>query len=213
MAEPNSFDLNAAGLDDGTLDFYALIQEPVDADAETLRAKIATLYNEAQANRDHRNLTKRREYQTLLDLLPRARVALLEPEKRARYDAYLASARKGTAEVEFDVFMSDLLGLEETMEERTGLLGVQDKPQVARARVLKVPETAPSKAEANVKVPQSRSSVPVTALAAAMIGFLLGAGLGWLALHDAVPALLLGVIAAALGFFIFNRRPRSGIRS
>ncbi|MBW3635549.1 MAG: hypothetical protein KY445_03660 [Armatimonadetes bacterium] len=213
MAEPTSFDLNAAGLDDGTLDFYALIQEPVDADAETLRAKISALYNEAQANRDHRNLTKRREYQTLLDLLPRARVVLLEPEKRARYDAYLASAKKGAAEVEFDVFMSDLLGLEETMEEKTGLLGVQDKPQVARARVLKVPEAAPSKAETKVKVPQLRPSVPVAALAAALIGFLLGAGAGWLGLGDAVPALLLGVIGAALGFFIVNRRPRTGIRS
>jgi hypothetical protein len=206
----NTFNINDAGLEDGTLDFYTLIQEPVDADTETLKAKIQSLYNEAQANRDHRNLTKRREFQTLLELLPRARVALLEPEKRARYNAYLASAQSGTAEVEFDTFMADLLGTNETMEEKTGLLGTQDKPAQPRARVIKAP-TEPV-AKATLVPPSTPAPSPMRAVGGAIAGFIVGALFGYVVFHIVVPSILIGIILAAMCFVVLNRKPRDGVR-
>lgn len=214
MAETNLFNINDAGLDDGTIDFYTLIQEPVDVDPDTLRSKIQSLYNEAQANRDHRNLTKRREYQTLLELLPRARMALLEPEKRARYNAYLASARSGTAEVEFDAFMSDLLGLEDTMEEKTGLLGVQDRAAEPRARVIKTPVETPAATTSRSKA--SASSAPgasSTAIIGGIIGVVLGAVIGHFVFHTIVPTILVAIIVGAVGFVALNRKPATRIRS
>ena len=207
-----SFNINDAGLEDGTLDFYTLIAEPPDADTETLRAKMGALYNDAQANRDHRNLTKRRQYQTLLELLPRARLALLDPEKRARYNAYLASAQNGTAEVEFDEFMDDLLGTGDVMEPKTGLLGVQDESGGPRVRTIKVP------AEKTVAAP-SRPRTPAPTVASprpvfgAFAGILVGGAIGWLSFHDIVPAILGGIILAGLGYVALNREPRGGIRS
>ncbi|RYG67770.1 hypothetical protein EON80_12925 [bacterium] len=209
----NTYNINDAGLDDGTIDFYTLIQEPVDADTETLNAKIQSLYSEAQANRDHRNLNKRREFQTLLELLPRARKALSEPEKRARYNAYLASARSGSAEVEFETFMGDLLGTNETMEEKTGLLGTQDSSQ-PRARVIKAPTEAPSSAAAKAKKPVAASGgVKTGALVGSIGGFLIGAFIGNSMLGGLVPAILVGIIMAAIIFVVLNRKPRPGIRN
>ncbi len=205
-----SYNLADAGLDDGTIDFYTLLQESPDADAETLRTKIQALYNESQANRDHRNLNKRREYQTLLDWLPRARTALLEPEKRARYNAYLASVQSGTAEIDFEAFMDDLLGQSETMEEKTGLLGVQDKAQPPRARVIKAPTEMPQ--ASTPKAPASASPTPMLAIGGAFAGLIIGALIGY-ALGGIVPAILVAFILGALAFALLNRKPRSGIRS
>jgi hypothetical protein len=211
MADIN-FNINDAGLEDGTLDFYTLLQEPVDADNETLNAKIQRLYSEAQANRDHRNLTKRREFQTLLELLPMARKALLDPEKRARYNAYLVSAQSGTAEVEFDAFMSDLLGTNETLEEKTGLLGTQDASQ-PRARVIKAPTEAPAAAASrSAKPPTSPSGVNSAALGGSVGGFVLGAIIGYF-IGGLLPAVLVGIILAAIAFVVLNRKPRTGIRN
>lgn len=214
MAE-NLYNITQAGLDDGTIDFYTLIQESPDADSETLRAKIQALYLDAQANRDHRNLTRRREYQTLLDWLPRAKAALLEPEKRARYNAYLASAQSGTAQVDFDEFMLDLMGQNEAMEAKTGLLGVQDKNQSPRARTLKTPVEVPKTPNPKPgRVPTSgpaRSSlVPVVVplLALVLVPLLVN-----LVIHRTFPAILIGIIAAALAFVLLNSKPRGGIRS
>lgn len=205
-----SYNLADAGLDDGTIDFYTLLQESPDADVETLRTKIQALYNESQANRDHRNLNKRREYQTLLDWLPRARAALLEPEKRARYNAYLSSVQSGTAEVDFDTFMSELLGHNETMEEKTALLGVQDKSQVPRARVITTPTAMP---QANTpKAPPSAPAVSPLAIGGSLAGLIIGALVGN-ALGGIVPTILIAFILAALAFALLNRKPRTGVRS
>ncbi len=204
------YNITDAGLDDGTIDFYTLIQESPGADIETLRAKIGALYNQAQANRDHRNLTKRREYQTLLEWLPRAKSALLEPEKRARYNAHLASVQTGTSEVDFETFMADLLGHAETMEPKTGLLGVQDKNQQPRVRTTKpAPETA------KIAAPRTPAPVkpPVIAIAGAGIALLVGFLLANLVLHKPLPAILIGFIIAAITFVLLNPKPRGGIRS
>lgn len=211
MADTN-FNINDAGLEDGTLDFYTLLQEPVDADTETINAKIQRLYSEAQANRDHRNLTKRREYQTLLELLPQARKALGDPEKRARYNAYLASAHSGSAEVEFDAFMNDLLGNNETLEEKTGLLGTQDASQ-PRARVIKAPVEAPPASGVAARKPTAppSSGTSQNAIFGAVGGFVIGGVIGYL-IGGAVPAVLVGIILAAILFVVLNRKPRPGIR-
>ncbi len=208
----NLYNIADAGLDDGTIDFYTLIQESPGADAETLRAKIQTLYNEAQANRDHRNLTRRREYQTLLDWLPRAKSALLEPEKRARYNAYLASVQTGTAEVDFDAFMDDLLGHAETMEAKTGLLGVQDKNQPVRSGPVKATVQTVKTPAPRVPAPASPRVSPVAvggAVAALFLGFLVANYF----IHQTVPAILIGLIVAAVTFVALNPRPRGGLRS
>lgn len=205
------YNISDAGLDDGTIDFYTLIQESPGADAETLSAKIQALYNQAQANRDHRNLTKRREYQTLLDWLPRAKSALLEPEKRARYNAYLASVQTGTAEIDFDDFMDDLLGHSETMEAKTGLLGVQDKNQQTRPRPVKA-TVATVKLPAPTS-PTSKAPPAPAALIGAVAALLVGSLLANAVIHSALPAILIGFIIAAVTFVLLNPKPRGGIRS
>ncbi|PQV65407.1 hypothetical protein B1R32_101148 [Abditibacterium utsteinense] len=205
-----SYNLAEAGLDDGTIDFYTLLQESPDTDVETLRTKIQTLYNEAQANRDHRNLNKRREYQTLLDWLPRARAALLEPEKRARYNAYLSSVKSGTPEIGFEEFMADLLGQNESMEEKTGVLGVQDKSQAPRARVISTPVNVPQ--VNRPKAPAPASSAPTRAIGGAVAGLIVGALIGY-AIGGIVPAILIAFIVAAIAFALLNSKPRGGIRS
>ena len=211
MAE-NLYNIADAGLDDGTIDFYTLIQESPGADIETLRAKIQSLYLEAQANRDHRNLTRRREYQTLLDWLPRAKAALLEPEKRARYNAYLASVQTGTAEVDFDDFMSDLLGHAETLEPKTGLLGVQDKNQQQRPRPVKTGSEAPKTAAPKIPTSASPKTAPIAIIGAA-IALILSFLLAKAAITSDIPAILIGIIVAAVTFVLLNPKPRGGIRS
>ena len=206
------YNIADAGLDDGTIDFYTLIQESPDADGETLRAKIQALYNEAQANRDHRNLTKRREFQTLLDWLPRAKSALLEPEKRARYNAYLASVQTGTAEVDFDDFMNDLLGHAETMEPKTGLLGVQDKSQQPRSRPLKTP-AEPAKIRSAPMPTSGAPKTPPIAIVGALIALIVTFVLSGTFLDSTLPRVLIGFIIAAVTFVLLNPKPRGGIRS
>ncbi len=207
-----SYNLADAGLDDGTIDFYTLLQELPGTDVETLRTKIQALYNEAQANRDHRNLNKRREYQTLLEWLPRARAALLDPEKRARYNAYLSSVQSGTAEIDFEAFMADLLGQNETMEEKSSLLGVQDKSQQPRVRVLTTPAPVPQ--ASTPRAAGSGSSVSPVAIVGAVAGLIIGALIGRaIGNGSAVPTVLIAFIVAAIAFALLNRKPRGGIRS
>jgi hypothetical protein len=210
------YNIRDASLDDGTINYYTLIGEPSDADSEALRAKIQALYTESQANRDHRNLNKRREYQTLLEWLPRARAVLLEPEKRARYDAYLAAAQAGGAEVEFDEFIRDLLGQGEAMDEKTGLLGVQDRVQEPRAHVIKTPVEAGAKKPAvpvAPRQPATASSGSMAPVLGALGGLIIGGAIGWFVLSSWVAALLIGAILAVVMFGALNRQPSGRIRS
>lgn len=236
MPDPIAFNLSGAQLPDNTIDFYTLLDEPPGASTEELRSKIGAIYSEAQANRDHRNLNKRREYQTLLELLPPARAALLEAPKRARYDEFLAQAKGGAAPSDFETFINDLMGFNEPMEEKTGLLGVQDKPAEPRARVIQTPATTQPKAAPQSRPapvpnrpaasssapgphisPASRASsstgsggnlAPVGAIA----GFVIGALLGFLLLHKLLPAILIGVVLAAIGFVVLNSLPSNKVK-
>ena len=208
MAE-TTYHLAESQLDDGTIDFYTLLGEPQGADTETLRAQIQAIYGYASANRDHRNLNKRREFQALLELMPAARTALLEEPKRARYDAYLAAARAGNADTDFETFMNDLLGNTESLEDKTSLLGVQDKTQAEpRARVIKAPAppttsapAAPSRAPAAAPV---RSATPFFG---AVAGFFMGLVIGLVLIHSLWPGILIGIILGAIGYVALNKKP------
>ncbi len=74
-------------LDKQWLDFYALLEVPVDADEATLRRRIGRVYSDASANAEHRDLQKRMWYQSLIEhVLPQARRVLLDAAWRAKYD-------------------------------------------------------------------------------------------------------------------------------
>ena len=220
MTEPNAFNLTDAALPDGTVDFYTLVGKPADTDAETLRLRIQALYSEATANRDNRNLKKRREYQTLLELLPPARAALLDPIKRARYDEFLAQARVGASPTDFETFINELMGFNDQMEEKTGLLATKDKNAV-RAAPIEAPRPAESpRPKARPGVPagseggNAYSTAPRQAnkpdglggIIGLLGGFFLGVIIGIKMFHAPVPAVLLGIIIAALGFVALNGR-------
>jgi hypothetical protein len=211
MPEPTKYSLTEAALADGTIDFYVMLGEAGDSPTEQLRQKIQSLYNEAQANRDHRNLTRRREYQTLIELLPGARAALLDADKRQRYDAYLAAARAGSNSPEFEEFMTDIMDLNEKMEERTGLLGVQDKEP--RARTIKAPATR-SPAQSTQSTAPAADRPGYTAIAIALIGAIAGGLLGYLLLPVGTKpagALLVAIIIGLILFVLMDRKPGSRI--
>lgn len=238
MSEPIAFNLSGAQLPDNTIDFYTLLGETSNASTDELRTKIGAIYSEAQANRDHRNLKKRNEYKTLLDLLPAARVALLEAPKRAQYDDFLAKAKEGAAPSDFETFINDLMGFNEPMEEKTGLLGVQDKPVEPRAKVISTPASTPSKSATPSKPatssrpqPTSRPIAPsapepqnpYTARPAkssgaslapigAIAGFVIGTLLGFLLIHKLLPAILVGIVLAAVGFIVLNLKPNNKVK-
>lgn len=208
-----TYHLAESQLSNGTIDFYTLLDESPDADEETLRSKIGAVYNLASANRDHRNLNKRREFQALLELLPVARTALLEAPKRARYDAYLTAARNDEAATDFETFMNNLLGNEAADEDKTSLLGVQEKraapastsasaPAEPRARVIKAPTPPTTSAPA----PPTAGARQATPFFGAIAGFVAGFVIG-LILLSLVPAILIGVVLGAIGFFAFNKKP------
>ena len=205
-----TYHLAESQLDNGTIDFYTLLGESPDVDGETLRAKIGAIYNLASANRDHRNLNKRREFQALLELLPAARTALLEEPKRARYDAYLNAARTDDAEVDFEAFMNDLLGSSPSNADSSSLLGVQDKEKnqakssaQPTSRVIKAP--APPVAS-SPRAPAATGN-PMMPIFGAVGGFVLGFIIGYLLLKGLVPGLLIGAILAAIGFVVLNKKP------
>lgn len=194
-------------LDNGTINFYTLLGESPDADEETLRAKIGAIYAYASANRDHRNLNRRREFQALLELLPAARTTLLEAPKRARYDAYLEDSQSGTADTDFETFMNDLLGHAESDEDKTSLLGVQEKKNAEpRARVIKAP--APPTAAPTPPPAAPRQATPFFG---AIAGFVAGLVIGLLFLGGALPGLLLGLVLGAIGYVALNKRPSGRI--
>lgn len=242
MTEPTAFNLTDAALPDGTVDFYTLIGKTPDAEAEAIRQRIQALYSEATANRDNRNLKKRREYQTLLELLPPARAALLEAPKRAKYDDFLSKAKNGAAPSDFETFINDLMGFNEPMEEKTGLLTLKDKPAEPRATVITTPTATPtptrptpaarptttSGAPARPTTPSSGSGKAYSTGGAkksssggpggaigGIGGFVLGFAVGYLLFHSVsiIPAFLLGIILAAAGFVLFNGKVGNKISS
>ena len=82
-----------------------MLNQPADAPTIQLRSRINEMYAEAQANRDHRNPERRRQYATLLYWIPQARNVLLHEGKRARkYDAYALQAKNGVSAADFRTY-------------------------------------------------------------------------------------------------------------
>lgn len=79
------------------VDLYEVLELPTDAESETIRVRLNTLYLEAQQNLDHRNAKRRLQYQQMYEIyLPQARHLLLDPRRRGEYDRYLAAYRTGS---------------------------------------------------------------------------------------------------------------------
>ena len=211
MAEAMSYNLEAVR-SDGFVDFYEMLGMAPDAPESDLRDRIQALYSEAQANRDHRNLNKRRDYQTLLEYLPQARTALLDPDKRALYDDYAAAARAGSAPQPFATFMAGLSG-QVVGDESTDVLGVQDTRRGTPASRTTAPtatSTRPADAAAPRRQPQvapkaqaglmaSAMSVIVFAILTLIVGLVIG---NW------PVGILIGAIAAVVVWFL--ARPKGG---
>ncbi len=111
---------------DDFVDFYALLDQPVDAPTIQLRSRINEMYAEAQANRDHRNPERRRQYANFLYWIPQARAVLLHEGKRAKYDAYAAQIRNGGSSADFHAYLEELIGEMDALNEGEGLLGLRD---------------------------------------------------------------------------------------
>lgn len=134
----------AAMKEDGFVDFYELLGVEPDATVTRLRTTVNALYNEAQSNRDHRNLNRRREYQTLLQLLPQARELLLDEAKRKRYDDFRDEVQRGITSISFEDWARNLKEEEDVAgAQQSAVLGIQDEARagttVATAQVTKQP--------------------------------------------------------------------------
>jgi hypothetical protein len=76
------------------IDYYKMLALPADAAEADIRQRLGTLYLKAQQNLDHRNHRKRFYYHELYEVhIPQARVFLLDAQKRACYDRFLAGQR------------------------------------------------------------------------------------------------------------------------
>jgi len=77
-------------------DFYALLNAPDDADAPTLNRRMAACYAQARANWEHPDAQQRTHFRYLVNqVLSDCRLILLDEQRRAEYDWYLAYHRAG----------------------------------------------------------------------------------------------------------------------
>ena len=198
----NANSQNSAVKADGFVDYYELIHQEPDATITALRSAINDLYNEAQANRDHRNLNKRRSYQELLDILPQAREFLLEDDIRHKYNIYREESLNGIAKQNFEDWKAETLK-KESEAESSAVLGVQEEQQrlrgqEVRAQVLKVPKKKEPKSrvvvdqEANEVSAASNSTLGSAASAAVFFAVLI---IAKVLLHS---SLLVSIVIAAI---------------
>ena len=83
---------------DEFVDFYEILELPVEAERSEVRKRISELYIEAQKNLDHRNFNTRVRHQQLFEMtLPQARYILLDAGRRDDYDR-LVRASRGVSE-------------------------------------------------------------------------------------------------------------------
>lgn len=82
--------------DNEFVDYYALLEVPVDSGEAELRKRIFELYDEARQNLEHRSHRKRFYYVSLYEThLARARYFLLDAARRPRYDDCLRAFQAG----------------------------------------------------------------------------------------------------------------------
>ena len=79
---------------DEFVDFYEILELPLEAERSDVRKRISELYIEAQKNLDHRNFNTRVRYQQLFEItLPQARYILLDAGRRDDYDRLVRASR------------------------------------------------------------------------------------------------------------------------
>lgn len=79
---------------DEFVDFYEILELPLDAERSDVRKRINELYIEAQKNLDHRNFDTRVRNQQLFEItLPQARYILLDAGRRDDYDRLVQASR------------------------------------------------------------------------------------------------------------------------
>lgn len=201
MAEPTPYNVSDAVKPNGFVDFYMMLGLEPGASLEDARARINALYSEAQANRDHRNLNKRREYQTLLEYLPQARTALLDADKRTQYDAYLTKVESGAATDSFTTFMGQLSGAT-AQEDRTDVLGVQDAAaRAARGTGTTTPLPSPRR-----KAGASRAKQGLMGSAMSVIVFVVLLAIVYAVTKNWGYGLLAGAIAGIITWIITHRK-------
>lgn len=209
----------AAIKDDGFIDFYELLGVETDATTTRIRTTINTLYNEAQSNRDHRNLNRRREYQTLLQILPQARDLLLEDKRRERYDAYRSQVQSGSAAISFDDWARNLREEEEAAKgETAAVLGIQDEQGqaaavegdgVPRATVIKQPAKKNSRVTIGDSVAPSSNSAARQSLigsAISIIVFFVAMLIVYAVSNDLAISILVGAIGGIVTWLITHRK-------
>jgi DNA-dependent RNA polymerase auxiliary subunit epsilon len=201
MAEPTPYNVSEAVKPNGFVDFYLMLGLEPGAPLEDVRARINALYSEAQANRDHRNLNKRREYQTLLEYLPHARTALLDADKRTQYNEYSAQVQSGAATDNFTTFMGKLSGAAAAQEDRTDVLGVQD----AAARSARGTGTAAPAPSPRRKAGASRAKQGLIGSAISVVVFFVLLAIVFAVTKRLEFGVLAGAIAGAITWVVTHR--------
>ena len=83
---------------DEFVDFYEILELPIEAERADIRKRIGELYVEAQKNLDHRNFETRVRNQQLFEItLPQARYILLNDGRRDDYDRLVKASRAPVA--------------------------------------------------------------------------------------------------------------------
>ena len=207
--------------DDGFIDFYELLDVEPDATITRIRTTINALFNEAQANRDHRNLNRRREYQTLLQVLPQTREFLLEEKNRALYDAFREDYRSGKAATSFEDWARNLTEEAEAANtDKSAVLGVHAQEraenQPPTASVTKVPLAKPKKRPSRVVVGDENSTSAAPSRASLMgsvitiaVFFVLFSVLYFLVRLEVPLALLISCVAGIVAWFATHRKNAS----
>lgn len=209
MAETSSSRIVDSMKPNGFVDYYQLLDVAPDATTTRLRGQINDLYTEAQANRDHRNLNKRREYQLLLELLPQAREILLDENRRARYDAYIDETNRGTASISFEDLVHELTSKDAAVApDKSNILGVREgakdaaKEGKAEGKKAAAPRQPRLSSTAENSLRGSALSVIVFALVLGIL-LVLGQEFGLALLISSFIALVVWVLT----HFVFNKTP------
>ena len=128
------------------IDYYALLDVPVNADEDSIRRRIGKVYADAASNSEHRNATRRQYYQALVErVLPQCRRVLLDSEWRSRYDhQHLLHREKDDAAQNYVEFIAAMRG-DKSSGLNEALLPQRAQDEINTAR--QVVETALSGAE------------------------------------------------------------------
>ncbi|MBV9864388.1 MAG: hypothetical protein JO316_03510 [Abitibacteriaceae bacterium] len=197
MADSNGSSVAAAVKPDGFVDYYQLLGVSSNTDSEQLQTRINELYSEAQANRNHRQMEKRREYETLLEMLPQARNILLDDDKRARYDAYATQVQRGIATTSFATFLSQLSNRSMADPDRVDVLGVAETPSTRPDR--------PKSGAAKKKGPSERARTSLIGTAISVIIFFFIAVVTYAVKKDMGLAVLIGALVGVIAWFVTHR--------